>query len=333
MTEITSAEPDSFARVLAQNELLPLRARSLRTLQVNVGRLCNQACKHCHVEAGPGRTAPGDNMDAETVELICNVLSGGGFETLDLTGGAPELNPGFRRLVEHASGLGVQVIDRCNLSVLFEPGQEELGGFLAKHRVQVVASLPYFTEARTDAQRGQGVFDKSIEGLRLLNALGYGQRGKRLDLFLVYNPVGSYLPGPQAELEAEFRNKLRERFGIEFTGLFALTNLPIKRFAHWLEQTGQRESYQQRLEAAFNPGAAREVMCRDLISVAPDGTLHDCDFHQMCEIPVDDERPHVRSLLTDDGRQRLQRRAIVTRPHCFGCTAGQGSSCGGAVAD
>jgi radical SAM/Cys-rich protein len=272
-------------------------------------------------------------MDAELAELVEQALRCGAFATLDLTGGAPELNPNFRKLVRAAGRIGVRVIDRCNLSVLFEPGQEDLAEFLAAEQVQVVASLPCYTAERVDQQRGRGVFDASIEGLRLLNRHGYAEPGSGRELFLVYNPVGAHLPPAQAGLERDYRARLRADFGIEFTGLYALTNLPIKRFGDWLDRSGQRESYQQLLESSFNPEAAREVMCRDLISVGPDGTLYDCDFNQMLELPVQGERPHLRDLLTDEGRQHLAQRRIVTGSHCFGCTAGQGSSCGGAVAD
>ncbi|MEZ5989597.1 MAG: arsenosugar biosynthesis radical SAM protein ArsS [Planctomycetota bacterium] len=327
MTTIPAEElHNRFDEVLAAHGCGPLRARSLRTLQVNVGRLCNQACRHCHVEAGPDRDGDDENMDAGTAALVLQVLERGPFEVLDLTGGAPELNPSFRGLVAGARRLGLHVLDRCNLSVLFEPGQEDLAGFLAAQRVEVVASLPYYRRERTDSQRGRGAFDRSIEGLLRLNAVGYGLPGTGLELDLVYNPGGAYLPGPQAELEAEFRRILAADHGIRFTRLFALTNLPIRRFRDYLVRSGNAERYQRKLEAAFNPAAAAAVMCRDLLSVGPDGTLYDCDFNQMLELPVRGPRRHLRDL-----DAALAGREVVTGLHCFGCTAGAGSSCGGAV--
>ncbi|MFQ5504677.1 MAG: arsenosugar biosynthesis radical SAM (seleno)protein ArsS [Planctomycetota bacterium] len=300
----------------------PLRARSLQTLQVNLGRLCNQRCAHCHVGAGPERTGAKDNMGSEVAELVVRTLRSHAFATLDLTGGAPELNPNFRYLVTEARGLGLQVIDRCNLTVLFVPGQEDLPEFLAEHGVEVTASLPYYTERRTDTQRGSGVFGQSIKALRRLNALGYGDR---LPLNLVYNPCGAYLPGPQEELEEDFRQRLLRDHGIRFSRLLVLANMPIRRFLDYLELSGNEGMYRRRLEAAFNPRAADEVMCRDLISVGPDGTLYDCDFNQMLELGL------ARKLNLRDFDAALAERRIVTGRHCFGCTAGAGSSCGGAV--
>lgn len=328
----SQTSPDRFQAHLAEHGQAPLMARSLTTLQVNLGKLCNQACKHCHVEAGPGKTDPEDNMGTEIAELLVRVLETGEFQVLDLTGGAPELNPQFRRLVKAAERLGIQVLDRCNLSVLFEPGHEDLATFLAEHGVEVVASLPYYRRSRTDAQRGKGVFDKSIEGLKVLNALGYGQPDSPLLLDLVYNPGGAYLPGPQAELEQEFQRMLERDHGIRFTRLFALTNLPIKRFRDYLVRSDNLESYQERLEGAFNPCAAQEVMCRDMLSVGPNGCLYDCDFNQMLAMPVEQGICHLSDLLEEEGRARLRSRRIRTASHCFGCTAGAGSSCGGTVA-
>jgi radical SAM/Cys-rich protein len=322
---------DRFQAHLCEHGKAPLKARSLATLQVNLGKLCNQACKHCHVEAGPGKTDPEDNMGSETTDLVIQVLETGAFESLDLTGGAPELNPQFRRLVKAAHGLSVQVLDRCNLSVLYEPGQEDLAQFLADHDVEVVASLPYYRKSRTDAQRGKGVFDKSVEGLKLLNSHGYAQPDSDLVLDLVYNPGGAYLPGPQAELEQEFKRMLERDHGIHFSRLFALTNLPIKRFRDYLVRSDNLESYQERLEGAFNPLAADQVMCRDMLSVGPNGCLYDCDFNQMLAMPVERGHCHLSDLLTAEGRTALEQRSIRTDSHCFGCTAGAGSSCGGTV--
>ncbi len=323
---------DRFQVHLAEHGQAPLTARSLGTLQVNLGKLCNQACKHCHVEAGPGKTDPEDNMGAEMTDLLLQVLQTGEFEVLDLTGGAPELNPQFRRIVQAARQLQIHVLDRCNLSVLFEPDQEDLATFLAEHQVEVVASLPYYRRSRTDAQRGKGVFDKSIEGLKLLNSLGYGQPDTGLILDLVYNPGGAYLPGPQAELEQEFQRMLDRDHGIRFNQLFALTNLPIKRFRDYLVRSDNLQSYQERLEGAFNPAAAEQVMCRDMLSVGPNGCLYDCDFNQMLAMPVEKGICHLSDLLEGSTRAALRERRIRTASHCFGCTAGAGSSCGGTVA-
>ena len=306
-----------------------LAAASLDTLQVNLGKLCNQACRHCHVDAGPHQTGVEVNMDAATVDEVLRILRVERVATLDLTGGAPELNPNFRRLVTEARRLGTHVMDRCNLSVLSETDQEDLAGFLAEHQVEVVASLPYYKQGRTDRQRGGGVFDKSVIGLQTLNALGYG-RSEELQLHLVFNPVGAYLPGNQASLEAEYKRELFESHQIEFHNLYCITNMPIARFRDWLDQAGILEDYMQTLIEAFNPTAVDGVMCRNLISIAPDGTIHDCDFNQMLGLPVNSGAPsHVR----DYDHAALSRRQITTGDHCLGCTARAGSSCGGAVAD
>ncbi|MBC8136922.1 MAG: arsenosugar biosynthesis radical SAM protein ArsS [Fibrella sp.] len=317
----------TFAQMLAGADLFPLTATGVSTLQVNVGKRCNQACKHCHVDAGPNRT---EEMTRETAELVIQALRNHpAIGTLDITGGAPELNPHFRYLAESARNLGRHVIDRCNLTILFEPGQDGLAQFLAANRVEIVASLPYYLAERTDRQRGLGVFDKSVEGLHLLNSLGYGVEGSGLTLNLVYNPNGAFLPPDQTAMETEYRHELQTRYGIVFTNLFTLTNLPIARFKHFLERSGNYEKYMTKLAGAFNPGAAANVMCRSLVSVGYQGTLYDCDFNQMLELPVEPEMPrHIR----DFDAFLLARRAIVTGAHCYGCTAGAGSSCGGAVA-
>lgn len=317
-----------FADRIAAAGLPGLRARRVSTLQLNVGKLCNQACRHCHVDAGPHQTSAAVNMGEALVGDVLRVLRDAGIATLDITGGAPELNPHFQTLVIGATRLGVHVIDRCNLSVLLEPGQQDLAGFLAAHRVEVVASLPFYSLDRTDRQRGAGVFDKSIEALRLLNRLGYGAAGTDLILNLVYNPVGAYLPGDQKQLEADYKRELDRRFGIRFNALYCITNMPIARFQDWLERSGNAETYLQRLLDAFNPAAVGNVMCRDLISVGPDGTLHDCDFNQMLGLPVEPAAPQN---IRDFDARRLAERQIVTADHCLGCTAGAGSSCGGSV--
>ena len=316
----------TFTQSLASANLFPLTATDVSTLQVNVGKRCNQACKHCHVDAGPNRT---EEMSRETAEQVIEVLCRYAFiETLDITGGAPELNPHFRYLVESGRNQGRHIIDRCNLTILFEPGQNDLAPFLATNQVEIVASLPYYLAERTDRQRGLGVFDKSVEGLHLLNSLGYGVEGSGLTLNLVYNPNGAFLPPDQTAMEAEYRHELKTRYGIVFTNLFTLTNLPIARFKHFLERSGNYDKYMAKLAGAFNPQAAANVMCRSLVSVGYDGILYDCDFNQMLELPVEPEMPrHIR----DFDAFLLARRNIVTRAHCYGCTAGAGSSCGGAV--
>lgn len=309
--------------------LFPLRARELTTLQINVGKRCNQACKHCHVDAGPNRT---EEMNGETAALVVDVLRRHPvLATLDITGGAPELNPHFEELVREARALRRHVIDRCNLTILFVEGKEHLADFLAENRVEVVASLPYYLAQRTDAQRGQGVFAQSIAGLHRLNDLGYGYPGSGLVLNLVYNPTGAFLPPDQAAMETEYKAELAKREGIVFNNLFTITNLPIARFKHFLERTGNYTRYMDKLAGAFNPAAAANVMCRSLLSVGYEGTLYDCDFNHMLDLPV--RSPNGRPLhLADFDELALARREIVVGDHCLGCTAGAGSSCGGAVA-
>lgn len=310
---------------LDQAGLFPLHATGISVLQVNVGKLCNQTCHHCHVDAGPDRI---ESMSRETAEQCIAALAATDVPTVDLTGGAPELNPNFRWLVEQARQLNRQVLDRCNLTVLLLPSQQDLAGFLADHQVEIVASLPYYRASQTDAQRGDGVFDKSIEAIRILNRLGYGQDGSGLTLNLVYNPVGAFLPPKQEPTEALFKRELSTRFGIMFNRLYTITNMPISRFLEFLVESGNYDGYMERLANAFNPVAAAGVMCRSTLSVGWDGTLYDCDFNQMLDLPVDHGAPsHIR----DFDPARLHRRRIVTRNHCYGCTAGSGSSCGGAV--
>ncbi len=323
----TSTPLPVFSASLQRAGLFPLRAVRIDTLQVNVGKRCNQACKHCHVDAGPNRT---EEMTRETAELVIAALERSpGIRTLDITGGAPELNPSFRYLVESARALGRHVIDRCNLTVLFTPGQEDTARFLAEHQAEIVASLPYFLAQRTDAQRGLGVFDQSLEAMHILNTLGYGREGSGLILNLVYNPTGAFLPPAQAAIEAEYKAEMAGRYGIVFNNLYTITNMPISRFKHFLEKSGNYARYMDRLTAAFNPDAAANVMCRSLLSVSYDGYLYDCDFNQMLEMPVGPGLPpHIRDL----DAALLEHREIVAGEHCLGCTAGAGSSCGGAVA-
>lgn len=323
---LAAASVAPFETALAGAGLHPLRATGLRVLQINVGKLCNQTCGHCHVDAGPDRR---ERMTRDTAELCMAALaSAPSIDTVDITGGAPELNDSFRYLVERSRALGRHVIDRCNLTVLLLPSQADLADFLAAHRVQVVASLPYHRPAQTDAQRGEGVFEKSIAALRRLNALGYGDGSSGLELDLVYNPVGAFLPPRQEAIERQFRRELQQRHGVVFDRLFTITNMPISRFLDFLIASGNDTAYLQRLAGAFNPDAAAAVMCRDMVSVGWDGTLYDCDFNQMLDVAVGGEAPrHVR----DFDAAALAARTIATGNHCYGCTAGAGSSCGGVV--
>ncbi len=320
--------PDSsFAAQLARHGLKAPRRRPVRTLQLNLTRRCNLACHHCHVESGPKRTEAMDRRGAERV--LAPLEANPQVEVLDLTGGAPELSEQFRLLVSGARDLGRRVIDRCNLTILFEPGQEDTAQFLAAHDVEIVASLPCYTRETVDAQRGRGVFAGSIEALRWLNRLGYAQGDAKRRLDLVYNPPGASLPPPQAGLEERFRAELRELFSIEFDSLIAITNMPIKRFAHDLVRRGQLEAYMGLLVNHFNPATLSGLMCRDMVSVGYDGAIYDCDFNQMLEIPM----PGVERTIWDvEDLSVLAGRRIATASHCFGCTAGAGSSCGGALA-
>ena len=317
-----------FGSALEEARLGPLTATGIQTVQINVGKLCNQTCKHCHVDAGPDRTA--ENMSRPTFELCLEAIRRLGRPSVDLTGGAPELNPHFRWFVGRVRDLGCRVIDRCNLTVLLMRSQRGLAEFLARHQVEVVASLPYFLERRTDAQRGDGVFQKSIDALRLLNGLGYGLPASGLTLNLVYNPTGAFLPPDQAAVEADFKRELRSRHGIEFNALYTMTNMPISRYLDFLVRSSNYERYMQRLINAFNPAAVAGVMCRSMISIGWDGRIHDCDFNQLLDLEVGYGAPrHIR----DFDPAKLARRRIVTAGHCYGCTAGSGSSCGGTTVD
>lgn len=307
-------------------EFPPLRRRRVATLQVNLGYRCNLSCVHCHVNAGPHRT---ETMPDHVVGEVVEALDRLGIETLDLTGGAPELHPGFRRLVREGRRRDIEVIDRCNLTVLFEPGQETLASFLAEEGVTVVASLPCYLEENVDQQRGKGVYGDSVRALRRLNDLGYG-RGNKRRLHLVFNPVGAVLPPPQKELEAAYKHELRKRFGIVFDSLFVLTNMPINRFGAVLTAQGKLDDYMALLRANHRAENLPGVMCKDTISVDWRGRLYDCDFNQMLGLPATIEgRPARLVDLVRDGP--LESASIVTASHCFGCTAGQGSSCTGAL--
>jgi len=313
--------------LLAATDFPAIQRGRLETLQVNLGYRCNQSCVHCHVNAGPKRT---EVMGRESIGTVLAFLGSSGVANLDLTGGAPELNPWFRELVTEARRLGKHVMDRCNLTILAEPGQEDLAEFLATHRVEVVASLPCYLEDNVDQQRGKGVFQASIAGLRRLNALGYGAPGTGLELALVYNPLGPDLPPPQEGLEQGYRAHLREHYGVEFTRLLTLANMPIQRFGSMLISKGQFRQYMALLRASHRDENLDGVMCRSLISVDWQGYVYDCDFNQMLGLPLAIEgRPRAR--LADLIGRDLAGNPIAVADHCFGCTAGQGSSCGGAI--
>jgi len=308
----------------------PISREGVDTLQVNLGYRCNQQCLHCHVNAGPNRK---EQMAPETVDTIIALLTSGRINTLDLTGGAPELHPDFRRLVIAARKRGVRVIDRCNLTILEEPGQEDLAEFLAERGVEVVASLPCYLQENVDAQRGKGVFDGSIRGLRRLNALGYGREpGKSLNL--VYNPQGPVLPPPQAALEQDYKQRMSSEYGVVFNQLLTITNMPINRFGSTLLSRGQFNEYMQLLRDAHLDANLDAVMCRTLVSVDWQGLLYDCDFNQMLDLPMQPQsQDKSEGLLSvsDLTNMMLKGRPIVVRGHCYGCTAGQGSSCGGSL--
>jgi radical SAM/Cys-rich protein len=314
--------------LLADTDFPALNRRRLETLQVNVGYVCNQTCLHCHVNAGPTRT---ESMSRETADQVLEYLAASGAGTLDLTGGAPELNAHFRALVRGARARGARVIDRCNLTILFEPGQEDLAEFLAGQRVEIVASLPCYTPELVDRQRGKGVYETSIAAIRKLNALGYGREGSGLTLDLVYNPQGASLPPPQEKLESDYKRILGEKSGLVFNRLYTIANMPIQRFGSTLVSKGQFNDYMKLLRAAHSDANLDSVMCRSLVSIDWQGYLYDCDFNQMLGLPLavaGRPRPHLRDVLGKD----LSGNPIVVRDHCYGCTAGQGSSCGGALA-
>ncbi|WP_431688490.1 arsenosugar biosynthesis radical SAM (seleno)protein ArsS [Hahella sp. NBU794] len=300
---------------------------TLETLQVNLGYKCNLSCTHCHVAAGPTRT---EMMTEAVIADVLEFISVKKIKVLDLTGGAPEMNPYFRSLVTEARGMGVTVMDRCNLTIMHEDGQEDLGDFLAKQSVEIVASLPCYAEQNVDKQRGKGVYQESISALKKLNALGYGREGSGLTLNLVYNPGGPFLPPAQEKLEADYKRELLDHHGIEFNQLFVLTNMPISRFGSVLLSKGQFNDYMQLLHASYSEHNLHSVMCRTLISVDWQGYVYDCDFNQMLDIPLiasDKPKVHLRDLMTEN----LEGSSIATADHCYGCTAGQGSSCGGAL--
>jgi len=314
-----------FEDSLAESGLYPLRALGIEVLQVNVGKLCNMTCAHCHVDAGPDRR---EIMTRETAEACIRALAQTDIPTLDLTGAAPEMNPNFRWMVQEASRLGRHVMDRCNLTILRAPGYTDLPEFLAQHDVEIVASLPCYLEENVDVQRGNHAFERSIEVLRRLNAIGYGRPASGLELTLVYNPIGPALPPSQASLEADYRRELAERCDIGFTRLITISNMPINRFLHYLLKTGKHDEYMEKLIGAYNPAAAAGVMCRTCLSVDWEGRLYDCDFNQMLGLSVSDRLPQN---IREFDAKSLADRLIVTGQHCYGCTAGAGSGCRGAI--
>jgi radical SAM/Cys-rich protein len=318
------AKLPSFESKMASIGLAPLKATGIGIFQVNVGKMCNQTCKHCHVDAGPDRK---EIMTRETMQLCLDAIRETDIKTVDLTGGAPEMNPHFRWFVEEISKLGRETLVRCNLTIILaNKVYNDLPDFFAKHRVHVVSSLPHYDKRNTDRQRGDGVFEKSIKALKMLNDVGYGKPGTGLLLDLVYNPAGAFLPGGQQQLEADFKKELKSLFDIEFNQLFTITNMPISRYLEYLIESENLEDYMEKLVNAFNPGAAQNVMCRNTLSVSWDGFLYDCDFNQMMDLKTVSSAPqHLR----DFNRDLLDSREIVLNQHCYGCTAGSGSSCGG----
>lgn len=328
MLQDPAARHPQFAELLGEHGGELLRARAVEILQINVGKICNQTCAHCHVDAGPDRR---EIMSRQTMEECLRVLRQSAIQIVDLTGGAPEMNPHFRWFVAAIRDLGRHVIDRCNLTILHTPGNTDLPEFLAHHQVEVAASLPCYLEENTDQQRGEGVFARSLEALRKLNELGYGQPGTNLILTLVHNPLGPLLPPPQEALEADYRRELWNRYGVVFSRLYSVTNMPISRFLEELLRGGRYHEYLESLIAAFNPKTVEGLMCRHTLSVDWQGTLYDCDFNQMLQLGLSPDM--VASIRDLDVRtlEHLARRRIVTGRHCFGCTAGAGSSCQGSL--
>lgn len=318
---------ESFIEKIKALDIFPLMATGVEIFQINVGKMCNQVCQHCHVDAGPDRK---EIMTRETMQLCLNILAGSAIKTVDLTGGAPELNPEFRWFVAEIKKLGKHIIVRCNLTIILANKRfHDLPEFFREYEIEVVSSLPSFTKDRTDRQRGNGVFEDSIKALQLLNGVGYGMEGSALQLNLVYNPAGAFMPPQQDALEKEFKTELFKNFGIHFNHLYAITNMPISRYLDYLMSTGNYDKYMEKLISAFNPAAVSNVMCRNTISVGWDGFLFDCDFNQMLELPV--STPASRHLNAYD-HAALNSREIILNQHCYGCTAGAGSSCGGTVA-
>jgi radical SAM/Cys-rich protein len=326
--EIADTQFPNFASKVAEAGHPILKPVTLEIFQLNIGKLCNQTCAHCHVDAGPDKKE--ENMSKATLERCLEIIATvPTITTVDITGGAPEMNPHFRWFVEECTKLGKQVIDRCNLTIIMaNPKYHDLPTFLAKNKVQVVSSLPYFSKSRTDSQRGDGVFEDSIEALKRLNAVGYGVEGSGLQLDLVYNPSGAFLPSSQEQLQSEFKRQLKRKYDIVFNNLYAITNLPISRFLDYLIQTDNYADYMQLLVEAYNPGTIEGLMCRNTISVSWDGYLYDCDFNQMLDLKVATKNS---KHIDEFDIEQLKQRNIVLNQHCYGCTAGAGSSCGGEI--
>ncbi len=304
----------------------PIRPVAPTVFQINIGKLCNQSCAHCHVDAGPDKKA--ENMSRETLQKCLDILAQHDIPTVDITGGAPEMNPNFRWFVEECRKLGKHVMNRCNLTIIeANPVYHDLPEFFAKNQVQVISSLPYFTKNRTDSQRGDGVFEDSIKALHRLNRVGYGLEGSGLTLDLVYNPSGAFLPGNQSALEHEFKSQMKRRYDIDFNNLFVITNLPISRFLDYLLESGNYHDYMTSLVDAYNPATVDGLMCRYTLSVSWDGFIYDCDFNQMLDLKVDSKVKHI----NDFNLTELADRTVVVNQHCYGCTAGAGSSCGGEI--
>lgn len=324
---IFNDELPTFAHKIKETNQFPLRPKKLEILQINLGYMCNQVCAHCHVDAGPDRK---EIMTLETMQQCLDVIKKTGAHTLDLTGGAPEMNPNFRAFVEEASKAGIKdFIVRSNLTILrANKKYHDLPEFFKKHKVHVVSSMPHWTRGKTDKQRGNGVFDKSIQALQMLNAVGYGMPNSELKLDLVYNPSGAFLPGNQQALEKDFKKALKDDFAIDFNSLFAITNLPISRFLDYLIASENYEDYMYALVESYNPAAVKNVMCTNTISVSWDGWLYDCDFNQMLNLKVNSKIKHISQY----NEELLQKRNIIINQHCYGCTAGAGSSCQGVVA-
>lgn len=325
--EAKEAKFPKFTEKISNLGYQPFRTTDLEIFQINIGKLCNQTCAHCHVDAGPDRKE--EQMTRAHLEKCLSIIAATPtVHTVDITGGAPEMNANFRWFVEEVSKLGKKVIDRCNLTIIVaNPKYHDLPEFFAKHKVNVVSSLPYYSKSRTDAQRGDGVFEDSIKALQMLNAVGYGKEGTGLELDLVYNPSGAFLPGSQISLETQFKKQLKRRYDIDFNMLYCITNLPISRFLEYLLESGNYEEYMQQLVEAFNPSTVEGLMCRNTLSVSWDGYFYDCDFNQMLDLKVAAKSQH----LDDFDADQLHGRSIVLNQHCYGCTAGAGSSCGGAI--
>lgn len=322
--ELDHAFP-SFSQRLNDIGLAPLKPTGIRIFQINIGKMCNQVCAHCHVDAGPDRK---EIMTRDTMQQCLDVLMQSQFDAVDITGGAPEMNPDFRWFVGQVSALGFHVIIRCNLTIIVANRKfHDLPDFYRNHKVEVISSLPFYSADRTDRQRGQGVFKDSITALQMLNETGYGKPGSELILNLVYNPAGAFMPGNQSQLEKDFKKELKQHFNIDFNNLYCITNMPISRYLEYLIKTGNYEKYMDRLVSSFNPSAAAGVMCRNTISVSWDGYLYDCDFNQMLDLKVSTPSRHI----TDFDLPQLNNREIVVNQHCYGCTAGAGSTCGGAT--